>query len=137
MPYVGDFWYVLHSLHSKQLNLALLVLEWKSFGLIFLPEPKSLFQPNLSQIHQICSNGELHPLQEKLSGKSVVTFGGFPLNIGAGLMKCSFWGLLPVGEHCVPIQGLVTGLTVFIYVLFPVVVLFISVFFAILCVDLF
>ena len=29
MSYVGDFWNVLHSLHSKQPNLALLVFEWK------------------------------------------------------------------------------------------------------------
>ena len=138
MPYVGDFWNVLHSLHSKQPNLALLVLEWKYIiWLNLFAWTKKSFSTNKSQVPQICSNGELHPLQGKLSGKSFVPFGFFPLNIGAGLMKCSCWGLPPVGERCVPIQGLVTGLTVFIYVLFPVVVLFISVFFAILCVDLF
>ena len=111
--------------------------ENTSFVLIFLPEPKSLFQPNKSQVPQICSNGELHPLQGKLRVNLLSPLGFPPWTLVLVWWKCSCWGLLLVGERCVPIQGLVSVLTIFIYVLFPVVVLFISVYFAILCVDLF
>lgn len=111
--------------------------ENTSFVLIFLPEPKSLFQPNKSQVPQICSNGELHPLQGKLSGKSFVPFGFFPPE-----HWCWFDESVHVGD-CYLLASIVSQskcfsvLTIFIYVLFPVVVLLISVYFAILCVDLF